>query len=41
MEWAQAKGQLISEENFGVFKSPQKGTFFVRIYALASIKSIK
>ena len=30
------KGQLISERNFGVFKSPKKLTFSVRISALAS-----
>ena len=30
------KGQLISEGNFGIFKSPKKWTFFVRISALAS-----
>ena len=30
------KGKLISEGNFGVFKSPQKWTFFVRDSALAS-----
>ena len=30
------KGQLISEGNFGVFKSPKRWTFFVRISALAS-----
>ena len=30
------KGLLISEGNFGVFKSPKNWTFFVRISALAS-----
>ena len=31
-----AKGQLIWEENFGVFQSPKMLTFLVRISALAS-----
>ena len=30
------KGQLISEGNCGVFKSPKSEPFFVRISALAS-----
>ena len=30
------EGQLISEGNFGFFKTPKKWTFFVRISALAS-----
>ena len=30
------KGQVISERNFGVFKSLKKWTFFVRVSALAS-----
>ena len=36
MNWA-AKGQLISKELFGVFKSTKKtNEIFVRIFALAS-----
>ena len=33
---AMTKGQLISERHLGVFKSPKKRTFFVRISAIAS-----
>ena len=33
---AMTKGQLISERHFGVFKSPKKQTFFVRIFTLDS-----
>ena len=33
---AMTKGQLISERHLGVFKSPKKRTFFVRISVLAS-----
>ena len=33
---AMTKGQLISERNLGVFKSPKTRTFFVRISAIAS-----
>ena len=34
--WYTSKGQLISEWNFGVFKSPKKRTSFWQISALAS-----